>query len=233
MWIDQWFSEQLQLLLADNHKLAPSADRGYVWVHWQCTVRFCAKSKCSMQTDRSNKLWFIYLFMLYSLRWSKLYNLCALSVDSDTTACANLFCSEHAIKWDSRLAFGRTIYVLVSFQILFYLDAQIWQKHELKHGASGRRGRRQVVHFQSALLMSLCETNTRQKHMCNSLFDSITLFWFHIVPDCCERKWLNEFSRACCVFLICIWQLEWTQRHLKCLYAFHLCSLKESKACYK
>lgn len=36
--------------------------------------------------------------------------------------CANLFCAKHKIKWNSRLACGRTICLLVSFKILFCLD---------------------------------------------------------------------------------------------------------------
>lgn len=55
---------------------------------------------------------------------------------------ANLFCLELKMNWDSRLAFGRTICLLVSFKILFYLDAQIWQWHELQLSAFGKEGQK-------------------------------------------------------------------------------------------
>lgn len=73
------------------------------------------------------------------------------------------------MNWDSRLAFGRTICLLVSFKILFNLDAQIWQWHELQLGASGRRGRSQVKLFQSnpLALVKPCVSNTHQRNVCH------------------------------------------------------------------
>lgn len=145
---------------------------GYVCAHWQCTLMLCTKSNCSMLTgsdcsyNKVHKISHMWLtFYFYSLSWSKLYNsqnTFLVSADSNMSPRANLFCSEHKMNWDSRLAFGRTICLLVSFKILFYLDAQIWQWHELQLSASGRRGRSQVKLFQSGPLGEPGTTHTHK-----------------------------------------------------------------------
>lgn len=66
--------------------------------------------------------------------------------------------------WDElgqQACFGGTICLLVSFKILFYLDAQIWQWHELQLSASGKRGTRQMKLLQ---LSPLGEPSTPFKH---------------------------------------------------------------------
>ena len=88
--------------------------------------------------------------------WSKLCNYAIPFFNISGFERVTWFCSEPAMIWDSRLAFGRTICLLVSFKILFNLDAQIWQWHELHLSPSGNPGRSQVKLFQSSPLAEPC-----------------------------------------------------------------------------
>ncbi len=145
------------------------------------------------------------------------------------SAKANWFCVEPEMNRDSRLAFGRTICLLVSFKILFYLDAQIWQWHELQLSASGRRGTSQVKLFQPAPLGEPRTTHTRAKRIC--IICSFMTLRFCCIPSnilspvCFVTNWLNRLSECVSICLsgghkAYVWQLEWTPWHFRC-YPFN------------